>query len=233
MGLTLLSVAGQVIRYTIGNKTYHWYQGIFDLNREQNVPTYFEGILLLAAAVLCALAAAAKGPLIRRAGFAKLSGLMLLLSIDEMCSLHEQLNHIVHLSALPFGFAWVIPGGIFAAVMGLIFLRFLLHLPAPTRWRFIVSGSIFIAGAVGMEAVSGFYAGRYGENVLSYQLLANLEEVLEMTGMSMFIVSALRYLAAQLPEIILQLPPDPVEAASSHRPMADAHPPASLRLKRA
>ena len=105
------------------------------------------------------------------------------LSADEIAMLHElpidpmremfQFGGLLH-------YAWVLPGMVFVVAVGLVFLRFLLHLPRQTRLLFVFSASVFVMGAIGVEMLSGASAFHAGEETLDYALIVTIEEFLEM-----------------------------------------------------
>jgi hypothetical protein len=120
------------------------------------------------------------------------------LSIDEACSIHELISYALQKKHQFHGllhFAWVIPGLLFAAVVGLSYVRFLLRLPRRTALLFVISGAIYVGGAVGMEMVGGAYADRHGEENFTYQFLGDIEETMEMLGIGIFAVTLLGHLA--------------------------------------
>lgn len=214
VALALLSAGGQVVRYTIDGGTYRWYVGLFDLNREQNLPTFVQGIMLMSCAVLLGVITLRKwtaGGSFRRS-WAMLTVGFAALSFDEVCSIHEQMLLLTARAGFSaegvFRFAWVIPGMAIVVCVGTFFGWFIAHLASPIRRRFILSGALYIAGVLGMEMVGGWYSERYGENILSYQLLTNIEEVMEMTGIAIFMVALLRYIAGQIPTMSLQMVPE-------------------------
>jgi hypothetical protein len=198
LGLLLLSVGGQVLRYKLGYPTLF---GLIDkvyIDHENSIPTYYSGLLLLGAAVLLAGIGWIKSRANDRyatkwAGLAVLFGL---LSVDEMVSIHElTINPLL----FAFGFSgylrfpWVILGLLLVAVVGVTYLRFLFHLPARSRNLFLLAGFLYVGGAVGIEAVGGNFVARNGENNFSYSLIATLEEGLEMAGVIVFIYTLLEY----------------------------------------
>jgi hypothetical protein len=81
--------------------------------------------------------------------------------------------------------------------MGLLYIPFLVHLPASTRRRFITAAVVYVGGALGVEAVSGWRAERMGMNNMTHSLIATVEEVMEMSGVAMFIVGLIRHLAEE------------------------------------
>ena len=107
--------------------------------------------------------------------------------MDEVAGVHETFNSLVD-------YSWTIPEGIAAAVFGLIYLRFLWHLPAWTRWVFIASASAFISGAVGVEMSTDWYEDEDLLDTLAYNLWNAVEEGLEMGGVVLFIYALLDYM---------------------------------------
>jgi hypothetical protein len=222
--LTLASVAGQVARYTINHRTYHWYTALFDLNREANLPNTYQALIIFVAAVQLTLVTVQKFKTRDRwrLSWLGLSLIFYVLALDENCALHEQcqepLRAWLHATGL-FYFSWVIAGLGFVVVVGLIFLPFVINLPPGTRWRVIASGATYVFGALIMEMLDGAFAFKRGsENLLSYQLLSNVEELFEMIGMSMFIVTMLRYMSEHVPQVALFIKPDPQRAGLAPEP---------------
>ena len=85
-------------------------------------------------------------------------GLVLTISPRRVARLHEHLGRLqsVWKTHGIFYFAWVIPGGIFVAIVGLLYARFLAHLPPTTRRGFILSAVCFVGGALSVEALGGW-----------------------------------------------------------------------------
>jgi hypothetical protein len=173
----------------------------FDLNREGNVPTVFSFLILLLSAGLLGLAGrraqATGAPFARH--WRVLSGIFVFLAVDEVVGLHELLIQPLRLllnAGGYFYFAWVIPALILVPLLGIAYLRFLWHLPAWTRWLFIVAAVIFLSGAVGMEMVGGNYYHQVDrQQDMTYSVITTIEETLEMTGISLFVYALWRYLA--------------------------------------
>ncbi|WP_419600273.1 hypothetical protein [Thiolapillus sp.] len=128
------------------------------------------------------------------------------LSIDETASLHESLidplRNTVHASGVLY-YSWVIPYGFALLLFVVLYLRFLLDLPRTIMLLFIASGAIFVSGALGFEMLGGWYADRYGEVSVAYAMLYTCEETLEMTGISLFIYSLLKYIAQRFDNLRL------------------------------
>lgn len=217
--LVLLSFASQFLRYGLGHDYVYGLlpitEQLFHVDLEQNISTLFSVTLLLCSGSLLALIALLK----RQRQDSDVSKWMILaggffyLATDEGWSLHERLIDPVrgllgHGNLGIFYFAWIIPAMAGVALLGLLFLGllflgFLSRLPSSTRGSFIIAGSLYLGGAIGIEMLGGRYAELHGFENLTYQLFAHLEESLEMAGIILFIHTLLRYLAEQYPEIRL------------------------------
>ncbi|WNN87359.1 hypothetical protein [Gloeocapsopsis dulcis] len=172
---------------------------LFNLNRELNIPTFYAMCLLLISSILLAIIAYAKqvrGDCLVRYWTA-LSILFFGLAIDEIISIHERMTKPLR-SALNAGgllyYAWIIPGAVFVLLCLLAFRKFFRNLPTKTRQLIFLAGSIFVSGAIGVEAVGGYYAHLYGEQNMTYAVIAGIEEFLEMLGVIVFIYALLSHI---------------------------------------
>lgn len=170
---------------------------LFDLDLEVNVPTFFSVGLLLSASLLLAVVTTIvrknKGKHVL--GWAILSGGFLFMAFDELASVHERFIEPMRAilgveNAGIFYYAWVVPAFGLLLVLGVMYLRFLIALPAKTRNLLILAGAMFLGGAVGLELFEGvFVADR-----LLYNTFVTFEESLEMGGVILLIWTLLRYL---------------------------------------
>ena len=220
--LVLASITGQLTKYVFGHDFVYGLVRLFYVDNENNIPSYFSASLLLLAALLLALITALKKAAHAAYGFqwALLSFTFLYMAIDEAASIHELLIEPMEGLLGPqasgiFFFAWVIPGIAVAMVFGLSYLKFLLHLPAKTRWRVIIAATLYLGGAIGMELIGGRYADLHGMENLAYSMTATVEESLEMAGVIVFIHTLLNYIADNYQEIRLRL--DNFEESSQSR----------------
>jgi len=182
----LLCVHTLLVCYNYLVEETPWYLlQMFDVNEEENLPTWFSGFNLLIAVFFLWVATlrkrAEKDPMASRwtvlfAGF-------FFLAVDEIAGIHESINSVVDPT-------WAYGGAIIAFIVGVYFIPFLLPLPKPTLVAFVIAGAIFVGGAVGMEIV--------GEPMESDSLLYNLttmvEEGMEMFGIILFTRALLQYL---------------------------------------
>ncbi len=120
------------------------------------------------------------------------------MAYDEAISVHEKLvpvmNQWVDASGL-FHFSWIIPALPFVLVVLLMSIRFLHRTDARTRTLMILSGAIFVGGAIGFEALGGLRISKFGfpsTGDLVYFMLVACEEAMEMLGVALFIYTLIR-----------------------------------------
>jgi hypothetical protein len=173
--------------------------GLFNVNNEVSIPTWFSQIILLGCAtLLLAIGYAVKS---QKRYWKGLGWIFIYLSIDEGASIHEltasPLQALLNIDSGPLYYTWVVLfGGIFA-ILVLIYLKFYVSLPSRTKALFLLSAVLFLCGAIGFEMVSGSIATQTGESGLDYSLLVAGEELLEMTGVILFIYGLLDYIEKQ------------------------------------
>lgn len=209
-GLVLLSTAGQLARFYLGEDQAFGFVPEFYLDAENNVPTYVSSVLLfVSAALLAAIASWKKATADRfRRHWATLGLVFLLLSMDEAASFHERLmgptRHLLDAGGWLY-FAWVVPGMCFVLLFVLAYLSFFFHLGRPFRLLFFVSGTLYVGGAIGFELIGGHHVTLYGQRNLAYALIATTEETLELSGIACFVYTLLRYLDTSVQELRLQI----------------------------
>jgi hypothetical protein len=190
---------------------------LFDLDEENNLPSYFSASLLLLAAVLLWIITAFK----RRSGapfaskWTALAWAFLYLAVDEAASLHELLIRPTQellgpkLTGGIFVAAWVIPAVGITVPFALSFRRFLLHLPKKVGSLILLAGSLHMAGAIGVEMIGHRYLTHHTLD-LTYSMFVTLEESLEISGVIVFIHALLLYIEANYPEVRLRFAADSV-----------------------
>ena len=198
--LVLASIGGQFAKFVLGHDYLKGLVPLFYVDTEGNIPTYFSMLLILSAALLLAVITFLNGkqrtPYVSK--WAILSFGFLFMAYDEAFQVHERLVSPVRTllgdgNLGIFYFAWVIPGIALVLVLALFFLRFLLHLPATTRLRFMMAATLYIGGAIGVELIGGRYAELHGFQKFTYSMIATFEEGLEMAGLIVFIWALLKY----------------------------------------
>ncbi len=189
---------------------------LFDLDLESNLPTDLNALLFFMGALLMAIIARNNEGVLAR-GWYTLCGVFIFLGIDEGSQIHEKfmfvtlrlLNH-GSTSGTVFGwlyYAWVIPYGIAAIGLALWLTRWFIALNGDLRVRLVVSGAVYVFGAVFLEMLSGKIAeplqpsimtsaqmtfmpcGAYEEGTCHlyvsplYIAVYTLEEICEMLGL--------------------------------------------------
>lgn len=191
-----------------------WYKIVhtFNFNLEANLPTYFSSLVLLGNAILLAMIAYGQ----KSIGDNKywkwlgLAFIFCILSIDEMIKIHDHfrspMEKLFNTSGILY-YAWFIPYGIVTIILGIAYYKFFMRLPKPILKLFIISAVLFISGAIGLEAISGMYDEKYGQDNLGYYSLYTVEELLEMFGSILFFYALISYIAMQFKKFKLKLRP--------------------------
>lgn len=211
LGVMTLSLGGQFMRYVVGRPRVFGLVDAFYVDFESSIPTWYSSAALCIAAFLLGLIAWVKRQHLDayRWHWATLSGLLLLLSADEIAMFHELPIDPLR-SSWGFGgvlyYAWVIPGMALVAGVACLYLRFFLSLPRRTQWLMAGAAATFVSGAIGVEMLSGAYAQRYGEANFGYAAIITVEEFLEMAGVVLLIRALLDYIQRQLGGLQIQLP---------------------------
>ena len=189
---------------------------LLDVNHEKNFATAFSVALLLRCSALLGLIArqhqengkvkpklACKQSRLQPRFLAywwALCFVFLGMAADELIQIHERVNvflddQVQLQTSGIFYYDWVILGLVFVSAIALIYARFLKHLQPKTRHQFLLAGSIYIAGALGMEMISGYYIDIHGlTNRGMLAILNGIEEAGEMIGLIVFIRALLIYL---------------------------------------
>lgn len=206
--LVIANIAAQCTRYLTPHQNVYGLIHLFDLDEENNLPSWFSASLLLGSAVLLAIIAHFERKSRARCSskWAILAWTFLYLAVDEAASIHELLIRPTDellgpkLTTGIFSATWVVPALAVAAPFAFSFFRFLLHLPAKVRSLFLLAGTLYIGGAVGLEMISNWYFEQHLFN-LTYSIFVTLEESLEMAGAIVLIHALLLYIEANYLEV--------------------------------
>ncbi|MFG6574161.1 hypothetical protein ACGYLO_21600, partial [Sulfitobacter sp. 1A13353] len=165
---------------------------MFDVASEHNIWTWMNVVyMILAASVLYMNARVRKQNGAVSTGWFLTAAGVLLLSLDDMISIHERLEVLGRDMGGGSGFlhfAWVVPGMIVAAILLLVFVLTIRSATASARRSFILGIVLFFGGAFGLEMLSGAVLSAYGHQSL-YTILYHIEELFEAVGI-IFIFSA-------------------------------------------
>src|ERR671912_780479 len=231
--ITLVSFVARVAMYMWGVEGYLQPLRIFDVGQERSIPTWFESILFLLCSILLAVVTVAKKQRSDRYSlqWGVLSIILLLLSLDEVASIHEAIGQeterLLHsiTGFTPSGaisFFWVVPGAVFVLIVLLAYLKFLAHLPQTTRRLFLFAGALFVLGALGIEMLtaqvvsssggianwivssSGGIVDRGSASAIPTilkGLQTVVEEMFEMLGLTAFVYALLAYICSYVEDI--------------------------------
>jgi hypothetical protein len=200
-GLTLSSFVVELTRFLLPNYPLRDYiRKLINVDEEYNIPTYYSVLALLLAAILLAIIAQAKKRNRDRylRHWTALAIIFTYLACDEGMKIHDivsiRLREILNTRGFLL-FAWVIPASILVIIFFLMFLGFLSHLPVKTRNLFILAGTVYVGGAIGLELIGGYIADTYGRESFLFVLETTIEEFLEMLGVVIFIHALMSYMS--------------------------------------
>ena len=167
---------------------------LFDLDEEYNLPTWFSSFLLLNNAfVLFALSQSETSAY--KLHWRILATGFLFLSVDEVAGMHETINTALDIN-------WAIPGGLVALLAGASFIPFLRALPRQRAGLYVLSGFVYVSGAIVIELLSEDMIN----DSLAYMLAVAVEEGCEMAGACLFLAVNLHFLPRQTEHSNLELP---------------------------
>ena len=218
--LTLIALALAVISWAV--VAYEWSLGVdntywvaeasslFNVTFEGNVPTWYTSLLMLIAAFLSLLIATytIQKQLRWRIHWVGLMLLFFYLSLDEAAAIHEIFTSPTREAFNTSGylhFSWILVGVPVAIGIALLFLPFVLNLPAKTRNAFLLAGVIYLLGAVGVETIgANMWYETDGLVTPRYTAVGGVDEFLEMFGVILTIYGLLVYLDTQISNINIQ-----------------------------
>lgn len=210
--LVLLDLVGTVCHLVFHVKAAAFIT-LFDLDLESNLPTFYNCLLFFICAGL--FFAYCRLPNVRqRYGWLVMTGACAFLGVDEGSQIHEKfmlvtlrlLNH-GQINGTDLGwlyYAWVLPYGIAAALLVLVLTKWMLSLDKDLRRGFILSGLIYVAGAVFLE----MYSGRVAEHINPADLPPGALDYLPCEvypANSCHLYTSLRYIVAYTLEETLEM----------------------------
>jgi hypothetical protein len=209
LSLLLAHVAVQYLNYFQGHDVQLGFLHQLNLAEENNIPTWYSSSALLLSAILLAVIGLANkregNPYTRE--WLGLAAIFLYLSLDEAASLHEGTNALTdallgpmleaagYLHGLLY-YSWVIVGAMFVLIVALAYLRFLAALPVQTRSLFLIAGTLYVGGALGVEILGARHFYLYGLKDFSYMMFVAVEEGLEMLGIVVFLYALISHLGS-------------------------------------
>jgi len=207
--LVLAHLVGLFSRFVFDHDYVYGSVPFFDLNGERNLPAMYSAVSMIVCTAFLGLIGLAKRKNRQPYGFHWIGFgfVFLFLAVDEFLQLHDKLHepmvNALDLSGLLF-VGWVVPYAAAMLILAAIYFNFLRNLPRRTLIWFMVSGFVFVAGAMGVEAVSGRHIELYGRDFV-YTLINTFEEMLELAGILMFIYALASYIDTELKDLRIRI----------------------------
>lgn len=152
---------------------------LFDLDEENNIPTWFSSFLLLNCGFFLYVLSWDERQQ-KKFHWRLMGAGFFLLAIDEVAGLHETFNSSIEMN-------WAIPGAILVLFVAVAFVPFLLSLPRKLSVIFVLAGFLYVSGAIIVELLSE----DMDSDSLGYMLAVAVEEGLEMMGALLFLTAVL------------------------------------------
>lgn len=167
----------------------------FDMDRGQNVATWFSSVLFLATgglAVWCGRVAR-----VHRRTWYSLAAVLIALSVDEVTWIHSDVfSALRRIFGPDVSFRLgVVVGSALLVLAAVAFLPFVIRLPGRVRVLIVASGVLVIGAGVGLDLLGSIWAGANGEDFV-YHLMATVEETTEMAGVILLGYAMLVHLAS-------------------------------------
>ena len=197
--LIVLAAAGvseELAVHVLGWRYAYGLLRLVSLSEEANLPTLYSACLLASCALLLSIVAAGRRGQRHHRHWQGLALAFAYIAVDEFVSIHELLNQFIDLPGI-FYFGWVIPAGIVVGILWIVYLPFVLALPVRTRLGFLIAGTAYVGGALGVELGLGYWSDLHGTENLGYGLIDALEETLEMVGASIMLYTLARVVAEE------------------------------------
>jgi hypothetical protein len=212
-----------VLKVFYGHDNLYGFARLFNPHHESSAHSWLGSVfLVLCGIVLLLIGSDARS---KRASYSYIWKILgwgfVYLSFDEAAEVHEMSVDLVRYF-LPGKFIVGEDFAVIAAVVGLamfpFFWGFLKSLSPKYRALFIACGAVYVGGAVGLEGVAAIqeYSGWW--SVPFHDLLACVEETMELAGSGWFLYTLLQYVAdLQFPVVALEgnAIPLPLEAMAA------------------
>jgi hypothetical protein len=215
ISLTVLHSIALTVLLSTGNQDLMEITDYVDLDIEKNLPSFYSAFaIFLCSLLFFCISLLEKKQVRQRCYWLGLAAVFLFLSLDEAFVLHEGLGDyteeyikttgILQASGLLY-FPWIIPYGILTTLLGVLYFRFILHLPRKTTVLLILSAIIFLTGAAFFDMLGGREAELHGYYSITYTVLYTIEEFLEMSGIVLLMYTLLDYIEQQFGHFCLSL----------------------------
>jgi hypothetical protein len=200
--------------FDIQNTPFVGLYRFFDMRGEANLPSYISALNLIFASLLCFLIDHKESFEHRRKSryWLGLAFGLMLMSFDEAAMIHDGivgdfLNKVIEGGEGILHYKWYIPYVPLVLILGYFYIPFLRRLPIRQSRLFIISGLVYLGGALGVEMVESYFEFYGGLTLAGRSMMgvnALIEESMEMTGIIILIYGLLCYLADSDHDLVIQ-----------------------------
>ncbi len=208
--LTVMHVILQIFRLWGGHDEVWGLTHMFNFDEEYNIPTVFSFLLFCIisylAGVISYITEKNKGPYVLQ--WMGISLIFAFLGLDEIISLHEQWEVVLHVSLHTTGilrYIWQLPYVIFFMFIMAAYVPFWKNLKSSIRHAMTWSAVAYLMGVIVFETLGGWYFSNHGERNIIYMSFATAEEIMEMLGLTIFIYALLEYLRLEFSFLNIEL----------------------------
>ena len=221
--LLIAHLGAEAIRTTVGADLPERATAMWDLDEENNVPTWFASMLLALVGLGLAFIGVMKYQERDRYWWQwfAIALIPLFLSLDDMAQLHEALSDPL---SEEYGFggllrwAWIVVAAPLVAVLTVLFLPFLFRLPPRTAILLVVGAGVVFSGGVILEMFEGWRVDASGHGGLLLFSMVTVQEVAEMIGTIIALYAVIDYAAGYRPVLVLHIERDDLPFASESLP---------------
>ena len=218
--LLIAHLGAEAVRTTVGADLPERATAIWNLDEENNVPTWFASMLLALVGLGLAFIGVMKYQERDRHWWQwfAIALIPLFLSLDDMAQLHEALSKPLSdeygLGGL-FHWAWLVVAIPAVAVLTALFLPFLLRLPERTAILLLVGAGIVFGGGIVLEMFEGWRVDAAGQGGLLLFSMVTVQEMMEMIGTIIALYAVIDYAAGYRPVLVLHVERDDLPFAKS------------------
>jgi len=201
--LNFLGVIGRGIEYLLGVEETTEIVRLVHVAEEGNLTTWFSAMLLFLSSLLLALIARAnkelEKPYVKH--WVVLFLIFFLMSLDEAARIHEltiePMRSLFNASGI-FHYAWVLLAIPLLIILAIAYAKFIRDLPKKSRLLIIIAGVVFVAAAMGMDMLAGYFIATDSAPRLLEPLLITVEELGENLAIVLFIYALLCHIKLDL-----------------------------------
>lgn len=215
-----------LLSHKYGHDTLLGFSQLFGIGggAENNLPTWFSTLLLAVCAFLL-FGIYSQKVLVSdayRGYWLALSVIFIFLSADEAASIHEKIGDLFHRRYDVFDnqnySPWMIPYAGLVLLFVMAYLPFVKHLGFRYASMFILSGTVYVGGALGFEVLEGLYfdlTERVEAGFIYYVFLAGTEDCLEMLGLVLFMMTLFSYMEGKGFNLTIRIEDNPFRSGTA------------------